>query len=153
MIERERKFLLTRMPDDLGPATHIRQGYLARDGGTVVRVRDADGDLTLTIKGSGTRDRTEVELPLERADLDELWPLTEGRRVEKDRHRVPLDDGLTAEVDVFGGHLDGLRVVEVEFGEDDDPDAFEPPDWFGDEVTEDGRYSNAALSDAGGPPG
>ena len=41
-MERERKFLVDRLPDDLGPAVAIRQGYLALDGNVQVRVRRAD---------------------------------------------------------------------------------------------------------------
>jgi adenylate cyclase len=83
--------------------------------------------------------------------FDELWPITERRRLRKDRHRVPLDGGLTAEVDLYRGRLEGFRVVEVEFDEDHDPDAFEPPDWFGREVTDDNRYTNSSLARFGWP--
>ena len=103
------------MPDDIGPAVEIRQGYLAMDGEVEVRIRHAGGDHVLTIKGGGGRDRTEVENPLGEEQFDALWPLTEGRRIEKGRHRVRLDDGLTAEVDVYRGRHEGLLVVEVEF--------------------------------------
>src|SRR5262245_16986754 len=136
----------------LGEGTEIRQGYLAVDGEVEVRVRAAGGLCVLTVKGGSGLRRTEVELPLSSDQLEELWPLTEGRRVGKVRHRVPLSGGLTAEVDVFAGHLEGLRVVEVEFPDDEALDAFEPPDWFGDDVTDDGRYSNARLAVAEGPP-
>jgi adenylate cyclase len=152
MIERERKFLLARLPDDLGPPTHIRQGYLAVDDAVEVRVRRTKDGSTVTVKGGAGRDRTEVELPVDGTQVDELWPLTESRRLEKDRHRVPLEGGLTAEVDVYRGHLAGLRTVEVEFGGADQADGFSPPDWFGREVTDDDAYGNALLASAEGPP-
>ena len=152
MIERERKFLVDRLPPELGPPTPIDQGYLAVDGHVQVRVRRAGDRHTLTVKEGGGRDRTEVEVDVEPAVFDELWPMTERRRLRKDRHRVPLDGGLTAEVDVYLGPLAGFRVVEVEFDEDHDPDAFEPPAWFGREVTGDSRYGNIALSTATTPP-
>jgi CYTH domain-containing protein len=152
MIERERKFLVASLPDDLGSPTHIRQGYLAVDGAVEVRVRWMDVGSTVTVKGGTGRDRTEVELPVDRDLVDELWPLTDGRRLEKDRHRVPLDGGLTAEVDLYRGHLSGLRTVEVEFDGADQADGFSAPDWFGPEVTDDDAYGNAALASADGPP-
>ena len=145
-MERERTFLVERLPDDLGPPTHLRQGYLAIDGDVEVRVRDAEGERTLTVKQGEGRDRVEVELSLTEDDFDELWPLTERRRVEKDRHRVELGDGLTAEVDRY----DGLDVVEVEF-DDRDPDDWRPPPWFGAEVTHDRRYDNARIARDGLP--
>jgi adenylate cyclase len=151
VIERERKFLVASTPDDIGPPTRLHQGYLALDGDVSARVRRSGDDAVLTVKGGSGRDRTEVELDLDGDQADALWPLTEGRRLEKDRHRVDLGGGLTAELDVYAEDLDGLRVVEVEFGEDQDPDAFEPPAWFGDELTDDPRWSNAALA-TDGPP-
>jgi CYTH domain-containing protein len=152
VIERERKFLVGSLPADIGPAVKIRQGYLAIDGEVEVRIRDAGGDHVLTIKGGRGRDRTEVENPLDEEQFDALWPLTTGRRLEKGRHRVRLGDGLTAEVDLYRGRLQGLLVVEVELPPDQDPDTFIPPDWFGRELTDDPRYSNAALASAGELP-
>ena len=152
MIERERKFLLASKPEELGPPNHIRQGYLAVDDEVEVRVRRTDDGSTLTVKGGRGRDRTEVELPVDGDELDELWSLTDGRRLEKDRHRVALDGDLTAEVDVYRGHLAGLCTVEVEFEDADQADGFSPPDWFGAEVTDDGTYANAVLASAVGPP-
>lgn len=151
-MERERKFLVDRLPDDLGPAVAIRQGYLALDGNVQVRVRRADEECTLTVKGGRGRDRTEVETIITVEQFDDLWPLTEGRRIEKARHRVPLVDGRTAEVDLYSAAHAGLQVVEVEFPENADPDDFVPPPWFGRDVTDDARFSNADLATAGESP-
>lgn len=151
-MERERKFLVDRMPDDLGPAVAIHQGYLALDGNVQVRVRRAETECTLTVKGGRGRDRTEVETTITVEQFDDLWPLTEGRRIEKARHRVSLVDGRTAEVDLYAGAHAGLQVVEVEFPDDADPDTFVPPPWFGRDVTDDTRYSNADLATAGESP-
>jgi CYTH domain-containing protein len=71
--------------------------------------------------------------------------------VEKIRHRAELDDGV-AELDVYGGKLEGLLVVEVEFDSKEQAGRFTPPDWFGDEITEDSRFRNAALAKAEKPP-
>jgi CYTH domain-containing protein len=152
VIERERTVLVDVLPSELGPPTPIDQGYLAVDGHVQVRVRRAGDRHTLTVKEGGGRDRTEVEVDIGPEVFDELWPITQRRQLRKDRYRVALDDGLTAEVDVYQGRLDGFRVVEVEFDEDHDPDAFEPPAWFGREVTGDSRYGNIALSTATTPP-
>lgn len=59
---------------------------------------------------------------------------------------IPLD-GVEAELDVFSGTLAGLVLVEVEFSSDRAMVAFDPPGWFGTEVTDDRRYSNAALAE------
>jgi adenylate cyclase len=59
--------------------------------------------------------------------------------------------GHTAEVDVYTGRLAGLIVVEVEFSTRQEAEEFEPPAWFGDELTGDPRWSNAALAAHGKP--
>ena len=150
MIERERTFLVRRIPGELGEPTAIRQGYVALDGDRSLRVREKGSALILTVKGGSGRARTEVELDLDRERFDALWALTEGRRVAKVRHEVALG-ALTAELDAFSGALSGLRLVEVEFDDDAQSDAFEPPDWFGAEVTDDERYTNAWLARHGLP--
>jgi CYTH domain-containing protein/CHAD domain-containing protein len=148
-FERERTFLVDRLPDDLGPGVELRQGYLAIGNRASVRVRDA-GDCTLTVKAGTGAERLELEWPIRRAEFDAAWPHTAGQRVVKTRHRLALD-GHDVEIDVFGGELDGLVLAEVEFGSMADLEAFEPAAWFGDEVTDDGRYSNAALARDGLP--
>ena len=59
---------------------------------------------------------------------------------------IPIDDGLTAELDVFEGLFDGLVFVEVEFDSLDAATTFEPPEWFDEDVTKDRRYHNSYLS-------
>jgi len=67
---------------------------------------------------------------------------------------VPSDGGftLTAEVDVYGGELDGLITAEVEFESMGAGEGFEPPGWFGAEVTDDARFANQSLAQAARPP-
>jgi adenylate cyclase len=148
-MEVERKFLVERLPEEVerAPSRRIDQGYVALDDGAEVRVRRYGDDLWLTIKGAGGLARVEEELPLSQEQFDSLWPLTEGRRIEKARRRLP--DGV--EVDVYDGALAGLMVAEIEFASEDESAAFDPPGWFGQEVTEDARYKNRALAVDGRP--
>ena len=153
-MEIERKFVLERLPDGLErhPHAHIEQGYVAIDAnGTELRVRRKADKRLMTVKaGAGLR-RTEVERELDAEAFDALWPLTDGRRVVKTRYDVPLDGGLTAEVDVYDGALDGLLTAEVEFPDEAASEAFAPPGWLGREVTGDSRYANRALAVSGLP--
>jgi len=158
-LEIERKFLLTEFPAQKASETRrIEQGYLAAGTGppsfpTVsLRLRRIDGSTAfLTIKvGSGVV-RTEVELALMPSQFEVLWPLTEGRRLNKTRHRVPLSSGMVAEVDIYEGSLRGLSTVEVEFSSKSQAEIFRPPAWFGKEVTADPRYQNWALAVSGVP--
>ncbi len=148
VVERERKFLVDRPPVDVAPSStvRLRQGYLAADESRSVRVRDADDDgCTLTVKAGSGVERTELEWPIERHEFEAAWPHTEGRRIEKRRSRIPLGDHVI-ELDVFAGDLDGLVMAEVEFDSVEASVLFEPPAWFGRDVTDDGRYTNASLA-------
>ena len=148
--EIERRFLLERLPDGLPEGTEVRQGYLALDGDVSVRVRDAGGGHTITVKGGTGRERVEVECPIDAEEFEALWRLSEGRRIAKVRSVVPLGEHR-AEVDVFGGALEGLSIVEVEFPSPEAADAFAPPAWFGEEVTGRPEWGNAALAVRGRP--
>jgi CYTH domain-containing protein len=153
-VEIERKFLVAAVPDDLGdhPAKPVRQGYLAiESGGSEVRVRRIGDATVLTVKRGTGRSRVEEEVAIDAAAFERLWPLTEGRRVEKVRHLVPAGDGLVLEVDVYEGALAGLVVAEVEFASEAAADAWAPPAWLGDEVTTDERYKNHRLALDGAP--
>jgi adenylate cyclase len=154
-IEIERKFLVRALPDDHDrhPARPIRQGYLAIEGGgSEVRVRQIGDDTVLTVKRGGGRTRVEEEIRIAPDAFERLWPLTEGRRVEKVRHMLPAGDALVLELDVYEGDLAGLVVAEVEFTTEADADAWVPPPWLGAEVTQDERYKNHRLATDGVPP-
>ncbi len=153
MPEIERSFRLASEPPASRRVEHIDQGYLAIDpDGTEARIRRRASRLTLTVKsGDGGRVRVEEEFAIDAARFEALWPLTEGRRLEKDRHLIALGGGLTAELDVYSGALAGLRVVEVEFSSEAAAASFQPPAWFGEEITEDQRYRNRELAVRGRP--
>jgi adenylate cyclase len=153
-MEIERKFLVAGRPDldGIGPA-EIEQGYLAvadGQGGAEVRVRRRGDGRVLTIKGGAGRTRTEQEIELDVGRFEALWRLTDGRRLVKDRYLIPHGE-LTLELDVYRGDLDGLRIAEVEFPDDETADAFEAPPWFGEEVTGNQAYLNATLATEGRP--
>ena len=66
--------------------------------------------------------------------------------IEKHRYRMPLADGLEAEIHVHEGHLAGFSYAEVEFNNIGEVALFEPSGWFGREVTEDVRFSYGILA-------
>ena len=150
-LEIERKFLLARPPDELPAGEPIEQGYLAiAPDGVEVRIRRRAGRSTLTVKSGPAHVRVEEELDIDDRRFEALWALTEGRRVAKTRHLVPLE-GVTAEVDVFAGPHEGLLLAEVEFPSPEASAAFAPPAWLGREVTGDPRFANQSLA-LHGPP-
>lgn len=151
--EIERKFLPSTVPSAIDGVAgdHLRQGYLAEDGELSVRLRITTERAMLTIKAGGGRSRTEVEVEVSDVQATALWPWTEGRRIDKTRHRVRLDDEHVAEIDLYHGDLDGLCTIEVEFDSDQAAERFEAPAWFGPEVTGRPEWTNAALSRNGRP--
>lgn len=151
MEEIERKFLVAGTPPEGGETAVIEQAYLAREGGVEVRIRRSDDRRLLTVKAGKGLSRQEVELDLEPAIYDDLWSIATNRRVAKTRRRIPLEHDLVAELDVFSGALEGLRLVEVEFPDRVAAENFSPPDWFGDEVTGVSGWSNADLAQHGPP--
>ena len=144
-MEIERKFLILRLPEHLDdyPKQRIEQAYLSVD--PVVRIRRLDDAYILTCKGEGLLTREEREMPLSAAAYRRLLPKAEGTVIEKDRYRIPCGP-YTIELDVFGGALAPLVLAEVEFPTEGEAAAFQPPDWFGTEVTYDPAYTNARLS-------
>ena len=152
-LEIERKFLVERLPTALANLTGamIRQGYIVvADGGVELRIRQKGSRFFQTIKAGEGLSRTEIEIELSHDQFQQLWPHTEGRRVRKTRYALPVGN-LTAELDRFDGGLAGLLLVEVEFSSVDASRLFEPPDWFGADVTEDRRYKNKQLAVFGIP--
>src|SRR5262245_15173032 len=129
VIERERRFLVESLPDPLPEPKQIEQAYVST-GPASVRVRRSDDDHILTIKTGSGRNRHEIERDLTQEEFEAIWDSATELRISKRRHRVDLGDGLTAELDLYDGELEGRRLVEVEFDDDDAADHFEPPDWF-----------------------
>jgi CYTH domain-containing protein len=153
--EVERKFLVRPGPLPFDPAAcpaeTIEQGYLAQDPeGNEVRVRRKGSRCFITVKSRGGLVRQEVELELTEGQFRSLWPLASGRSLAKTRYRVP-GFGVTLEVDVYSGALEGLVTAEVEFATEEESRTFAPPSWLDREVTEDRRYRNESLATHGLP--
>ncbi len=150
-MEIERKFLVPQTPE-LGDAEpdSIEQGYLTGGPDGEVRLRRKGGTSLLTAKRGEGLSREEAEIEISAEQFHALWPLTEGRRLRKRRHTLPYE-GHEIEVDLYQGHLDGLLVAEVEFDSEQEAGDFDPPGWFGEEVTGDDAYMNRTLATEGRP--
>ena len=144
-MEIERKFKVRQLPEQLEqyPRQRIEQAYLCTE--PVVRVRRSNDDYYLTYKGAGLLAREEYNLPLTEEAYRHLLPKADGNWIAKDRYCIPFD-GHTIELDVFDPPFAPLAIAEVEFGSEEDAAAFQPPAWFGEEVTYDPAYSNSNLS-------
>ncbi len=151
-IEIERKFLVAR-PDwraaVRGAGVTMRQGYLAAAGPGLpsVRIRVSGEAAHLTVKGPGGKVRAEFEYPLPLADAEAMLALCPLPVLSKTRWEVPHAGQLwTVDEYLAPPPLAGLVLAEVEL----DAEEIDPPlpAWLGAEVTDDPRYSNAALAAA-----
>ncbi|MBQ8518297.1 MAG: CYTH domain-containing protein [Agathobacter sp.] len=145
-MEIERKFLVKNLPDNLEnyEQKHISQGYLCTN--PVVRIRRSNDEYFLTYKGKGLMAREEHEFPLSAEAFEHMLPKIDGILIDKIRYLIPLDETHTAELDIFQGVLEPLRLVEVEFASLEETESFVAPDWFGDDVTNAKDYHNSNLS-------
>jgi adenylate cyclase len=151
-VEIERKFLVASdawRGAVRGPGTPIRQGYLSAGGAgaPVVRVRLAGPRAFLTVKGPGGLSRAEFEYPVPPEEAEAMLALCPRPALSKTRYEVPLGPWLWT-VDEFHApaRLAGLVLAEVELPDE----AADPPlpEWLGREVTDDPRWTNAALAAA-----
>lgn len=158
-IEIEKKYTLKSLPKDLEnyPCKIIEQAYL--NTSPVVRVRKSDDSYYLTYKGSGLMARTEYNLPLDEESYRHLLKKADGNVISKKRYVIPIenpkfDDGyepitapaLSIELDVFAPPFAPLIMAEVEFPSVEMANAFIPPAWFDEDVTDDPEYHNSVMS-------
>jgi adenylate cyclase len=148
MVEIERKFLVKSadFKEQAYAQNRIAQGYLCSEPKRTVRIRIKGEKGYITIKGIGSesgmsRFEWENEIPLEEAQ--ELLKLCEKGKIEKTRFEIKSRNHVF-EVDEFYGENEGLIIAEIEL--QSETDAFDKPDWLGEEVTNDPRYYNAYLS-------
>ncbi len=154
-MEIERKFLINEVPFDLKKykKKEMSQGYISTS--PVIRIRQSDDDYILTIKSGGLLSREEYEISLAPDEYERLKTKVDGAFIIKTRYIIPLSEfsginaneaALNIELDIFHGDYEGLKYAEVEFPDTESAVSFTPPYFFGTEVTEDGSFSNASLS-------
>ena len=148
-MEIERKFLITspeQFPFDPKEfsSRQIEQGYLCIS--PVVRIRRDNDDYFLTYKSKGLMVREEYNLPLTAEAYAHLRAKADGRIITKTRYVIPLENGITLELDIFHGDLAPLSLAEIEFPDEQSARAYQPPKWLGEDVTFSTEYHNSTLS-------
>lgn len=145
-IEIERRFLLKNdsWREEVGEPQMMRQGYLSVDKECTIRVRIIGRKAWLTLKGyisDTTRSEFEYEIPLAHAEqmMQTMCPF----KLEKYRYTIDYH-GFTFEIDEYFGDNAPLVVAELELPSENTP--FEQPGWLGEEITSNGRFTNAYLS-------
>lgn len=140
-LEIERKFLVTdeSYKTQATSFTIITQGYLSTDPDRTVRIRVAGTRAWITVKSRNSgcvRCEWEYEIPVD--DAREMLTMC-GHTLDKTRYRAGR-----WEIDEFHGEHAGLTIAEIELS--DEHEAFEKPDFIGEEVTGNPRYYNSSLS-------
>lgn len=145
-MEIERKYLIHELPEHLESYPHkeFTQAYLCTE--PVVRVRREGDAYVLTYKSKGLMVREEYNMPLTQEAFEHLLKKADGTIITKTRYVIPEKDGLKIELDIFHGKHEGLVLAEVEFPTEEMANAYEPPAWFGEDVTLSTKYHNSNLS-------
>lgn len=145
-MEIERKYLIYELPEQLESYPHkeFTQAYLCTE--PVVRVRREGDAYVLTYKSKGLMVREEYNMPLTQEAFEHLLKKADGTIITKTRYVIPEKDGLKIELDIFHGKHEGLVLAEVEFPTEEMANAYEPPTWFGEDVTLSTKYHNSNLS-------
>ena len=156
--EIERKFKVKKVPqeilDTIEPLELV-QTYLEAPEGQERRVRAINNErFVITVKQplpNNPLTRIENEREITEEDYNLFLHQQKGTQIKKKRYKVPANNGLVYEIDIYEGELDGLMVVEVEFPTEEMANNFEKPDWFGRDVTSNKDYKNASLAKNGMP--
>lgn len=69
----------------------------------------------MTYKSEGKIERKEIEFEISYEIFAKFKECIVGKVISKTRYIVTLEKNLIAEVDIYDGELEGLKVVEVEF--------------------------------------
>lgn len=147
-VELEKAWLIKELPANINKLkrSNITQAYLddyQDESGLEfkhARIRKMDDKYTFTVKYfAGSKKETgQLIEKTEEITKERYIELIKqaSRKVVKIRHYFPLENGLTAEIDVYQNDLAGLNVVEVEFPSLNSEKNFKEPAWFGKEVTD-----------------
>jgi CYTH domain-containing protein len=144
VVERERRYLVARVPDGVTETREITDRYVS---GTRLRLREVRGPDGTTRKltqkarlGDGPAEVACTNLYLDDAEWALLQALP-GREVRKRRHMVERD-GARVAVDE---HEDGTLVAEIDDG---DGPAVPVPPWLEvlADVSADERWTGSALA-------
>lgn len=151
-MEFELTYLVSALPDGLKDAgsTDMVDVYFPEDL-TVhprLRLRQQGGKRTLTKKqpldDSDASAHLETTIQLDQAEFEALRKAS-NRIVEKKRYKIKIG-GRNAEVDLFQGDLKGLVLIDFEFPNRPEMDAFEAPAICLADVTQENFIAGGLLS-------
>lgn len=150
--ELERRFLLTRKPDQLDDqkCKEISDKYL---NGTNLRLREISKDGSFQYKLTKKLNTSSQEknshwvstIYLSREEFDVLWQIA-GKAYKKKRYYLESKSGHTIGIDEIRLEPSFIWIAEVEFRDTAEMERFQFPFDFAEEVTTDERYSGFELA-------
>lgn len=159
--EIERKFLIpiqegVNHRQKLFYTRNIEQGYISISN-PEIRIRkevgrniDQDSKIKesyfLTFKTGKELVKEEINVKINKENYLNLIPFLKTKLLKKERSYIINDNGYIFEIDRFEDDVFNFSLVEVEFKSVGDAINFDPPNWFGEEVTNDLHYKNANLA-------
>ncbi len=106
----------------------------------------------LTFKEGEGIVRRERDVIISGAQFEEMWGMTEGKRISKTRRRIPSsDESIKIVMDILKGPLLGIIIIEAEFPSEEAANKFVPPPYFGKEITGMKEYYSGQLAINGKP--
>jgi CYTH domain-containing protein len=145
MKEIERKFLLAEGASIPIPAKFekfkIKQAYIFADKDKQVRIRLTKTKAVLCVKYTEglVRDEFEYKIPLKDGKM-----MYEKSNTKLEKQRLSFKRSSEHyDVDTYPN---GYVVVEVEFKDEEKLNNWVKPNWIGEEITQDSKYSNIVLA-------
>jgi CYTH domain-containing protein len=151
----ERRFLIASslarlIQKERGLGSRIVEGYFAPrpDRKQIVRIENGGAQLILvSTSQAGAVEEERADVP--RAHAEALLDVAQGK-VAFARGTVPLQGGREVALDRFMIPT-RIDILSVTFPEGERPDAFQPPAWFGREITGEGGFELNAIAMNGAP--
>lgn len=150
MVEFELTYLAKYLPEDLSkfPSNEMMDIYIpvAFDH-PKIRIRKNGDKFEITKKepvhGTDSSEQLEQTITITAEEFQEFTKIP-GKVLKKRRYFYKIDN-RTAEIDVFGGELTGLVLVDVEFNNNDEKNEFSMPGFCLAEVTQEKFIAGGML--------
>jgi CYTH domain-containing protein len=149
MIELEKTYLAKFIPKGLVNGKGMIDIYIPTSARhPVLRIRKNGEKYEMTkkypVKDGDASKQHEFTVPLAKEEFEELSASLKGKRTHKIRYNYDYN-GRVAEIDIFQDKLKGLVVVDFEFENEKDKDAFEMPDFCLIDVTQEEFLAGGML--------
>jgi CYTH domain-containing protein len=152
-MEIERKWLVdkVKVTDLLLKGSYVRRERLEQyylntiNDEWLIRLRTEGNKYFLTLKSKGLIAREELEYHIDMFDFEKSIKYAKSS-LKKYRYVFPINVSMTkyAQIDVYDDY--DFIICEVEFESEEEANAFIPPDWCIQDITNDKKYKNVNLA-------